>query len=183
MTDTCCWECGQAQSMTAWRLCRLSNFPQLRQAYYKEGPSGVWRPPVINEICCIRERLAELLDDVAVSGPDVLYNGSYTKAWPCFNVVSRQLYHLLQHLQFTLSSSLESLIPGALFSSPMLSLKLPLLVPLLKRIKLQAMLWRCVTAALLVMHLLFWPCMPTWQSTILNHLHNRRLCRSEFNTA
>ncbi len=58
---------------------RISGFPQLRQAYYKEGPSGVWRPPVVNETCCMRARLAELLDEVAVSGPDVLYNGSYTK--------------------------------------------------------------------------------------------------------
>ena len=60
-------------------LFRISGYPQLRQAYYKEGPSGVWRPPEINETCCARAHLADLLDDVALSGPDVLYNGSYTQ--------------------------------------------------------------------------------------------------------
>lgn len=57
----------------------MSAFPQLRQAYYKEEPNGVWRPPEINETCCARPHLADLLDDVATSGPDVLYNGSYTQ--------------------------------------------------------------------------------------------------------
>ncbi|KAK9843023.1 hypothetical protein WJX74_005747 [Apatococcus lobatus] len=59
---------------------KSSGYPQLRQAYYKEGPNGVWRPPQINETCCARAHLADLLDDVATSGPDVLYNGSYTQA-------------------------------------------------------------------------------------------------------
>lgn len=39
----------------------------------------MWNVPDINETCCTRVRLADLLDDVATSGPDVLYNGSYTK--------------------------------------------------------------------------------------------------------
>ena len=66
---------------------RISGFPQLRQAYYKEGPSGVWRPPIVNETCCRRARLAELLDEVAVSGPDVLYNGSLHQGLALFDLL------------------------------------------------------------------------------------------------
>lgn len=46
---------------------------QLRQVLLvKDG--GGWRPPRVNETCCVRPRLASLLDDVALSGPDALYS-------------------------------------------------------------------------------------------------------------
>ncbi len=36
-----------------------------------------WRAPQVNETCCRRPQLAQLLRDVARDGPDVLYSGKY----------------------------------------------------------------------------------------------------------
>lgn len=74
----------------------LTAIPGMRDAFYLQSPGG-WRPPKINETCCVRPALAALLADgattrltaqltvdtivpaVASSGVDVLYNGNYTQ--------------------------------------------------------------------------------------------------------
>lgn len=40
-----------------------------------------WRAPRINETCCQRPKLAELLEDVAQNGPDVLYKGKWAQVY------------------------------------------------------------------------------------------------------
>ena len=55
-----------------WCRCRLLKYPGLREVFYKaEGDR--WRAPNLNETCCARPALADLLDHVSVVGPDAMY--------------------------------------------------------------------------------------------------------------
>lgn len=47
-----------------WLLCRLIQQPGFRDAYYKSNGKGGWRVPAVNETCCVRTNLADLLDAI-----------------------------------------------------------------------------------------------------------------------
>ena len=55
--------------------CSLQDQAGLRDVYLKQDSLG-WRPPSVNETCCVRPQLAVLLDGVALHGPDALYSSS-----------------------------------------------------------------------------------------------------------
>ena len=55
--------------------CSLQDHAGLRDVYLKQD-SPSWRPPTVNETCCVRPQLAVLLDEVALHGPDALYNST-----------------------------------------------------------------------------------------------------------
>ena len=46
----------------------------------KDG--ATWRPPAVNETCCIRPHLADTLQKIAAGGPDVLYTGQAGQVAP-----------------------------------------------------------------------------------------------------
>ena len=46
--------------------------PSFRDAFYKPDGKG-WRAPGVNETCCVRTNLADLLDAIGAQGPDALY--------------------------------------------------------------------------------------------------------------
>ena len=53
----------------------LLQVPELREMFLvQEG--GDWRPPRVNETCCRRPALAEVLRGISERGPDALYSGS-----------------------------------------------------------------------------------------------------------
>ena len=43
---------------------------------------ATWRPPAVNETCCIRPHLADTLQRIAAGGPDVLYTGQPGQVLP-----------------------------------------------------------------------------------------------------
>jgi hypothetical protein len=45
-------------------LCRLMQEPGFRDAFYKSNGKGSWRVPAVNETCCVRTNLADLLDAI-----------------------------------------------------------------------------------------------------------------------
>lgn len=47
--------------------------PGFRGAFYKADGQGGWRAPAVNETCCVRTNLADLLDAIGAQGPDALY--------------------------------------------------------------------------------------------------------------
>ena len=54
-------------------LCRLVQQQNWRDAFYKADGKGGWRAPAVNETCCARTKLADLLDAIGAQGPDALY--------------------------------------------------------------------------------------------------------------
>ncbi|EFN58126.1 hypothetical protein CHLNCDRAFT_141865 [Chlorella variabilis] len=56
----------------------LLQWPAIRDTFLKKD-GGKWRAPRVNETCCKRPKLAELLTAVAEDGPQVLYTGRYAK--------------------------------------------------------------------------------------------------------
>ena len=46
-------------------MLRLLARPDFRGIFYKEDGKGGWRVPSINESCCVRTALADLMDAVA----------------------------------------------------------------------------------------------------------------------
>eukprot|EP00887_Chlorella_sp_A99_P000435 scaffold17.g435.t1 len=58
------------------QTAKLAAWPLLADTFlFREGRR--WRAPHVNETCCRRPQLAQLLRDVAADGPDVLYRGKY----------------------------------------------------------------------------------------------------------
>lgn len=43
---------------------RLVQRPGFRDAFYKSDGKGGWRVPSVNESCCVRSKLADLLDAI-----------------------------------------------------------------------------------------------------------------------
>ena len=61
--------------------CRLRPYPSLYETFMiKDGVT--WRPPAVNETCCIRPHLADTLHKIAADGPDVLYTGQAGQVVP-----------------------------------------------------------------------------------------------------
>lgn len=59
----------------------IGNIQDFKKLFYiqdHKAPGG-WRPPLVNETCCQRPKLAALLKDVAQYGPSVLYDGKYSE--------------------------------------------------------------------------------------------------------
>ena len=54
-------------------LRRLVQQPGFRGVFYKADEEGGWRAPAVNETCCARTNLADLLDAIGAQGPDALY--------------------------------------------------------------------------------------------------------------
>ncbi len=54
-------------------LRRLVQQQGWRDAFYKADGKGGWRAPAVNETCCARINLADLLDAIGAQGPDALY--------------------------------------------------------------------------------------------------------------
>ena len=46
------------------QTCRLVRQPGFTNAFYKSDGKGSWRVPFVNESCCIRTNLADLLDAI-----------------------------------------------------------------------------------------------------------------------
>lgn len=46
------------------RARRLQQVPELRAVFFKADGAGGFRPPAVNETCCVRTALADLLDEV-----------------------------------------------------------------------------------------------------------------------
>lgn len=54
--------------------------PLLRETFFVRGAAGgneVWEPPRVNETCCKRPALANVLRDVSERGPEALYKGTH----------------------------------------------------------------------------------------------------------
>ena len=51
------------------QLAKLATWPAIARTFLKPARGGRWRAPRINETCCARPRLAQLLRDVAAQGP------------------------------------------------------------------------------------------------------------------
>jgi gamma-glutamyltranspeptidase/glutathione hydrolase/leukotriene-C4 hydrolase len=51
----------------------LDRWPDLRAIYKVQRPNGQWRAPALNETCCKRPALADLLQRIAAEGPDAVY--------------------------------------------------------------------------------------------------------------
>lgn len=64
--------------ISALTMANFTDHPQLRDTFLiQDRHKGLWRAPEVNETCCRRPQLAELLRDVAKDGPEVLYRGKY----------------------------------------------------------------------------------------------------------
>ena len=56
----------------------LLQVPELRETFFVRGATGgakEWVPPRVNETCCKRPALADVLRDISERGPDALYKG------------------------------------------------------------------------------------------------------------
>ena len=63
--------------VSALTMANFTDFPLLQHTFMIQVDKVTWRPPAVNETCCKRPQLAQLLRDVAKQGPDVLYRGKY----------------------------------------------------------------------------------------------------------
>jgi gamma-glutamyltranspeptidase / glutathione hydrolase / leukotriene-C4 hydrolase len=64
--------------VSALEMANFTAYPELRDIFLiNDAHTKTWRAPVVNETCCKRPQLAQLLRDVANEGPDVLYQGKY----------------------------------------------------------------------------------------------------------
>ena len=52
------------KAKASWQMCRLVRQPGFTDAFYKSDGKGSWRAPFVNESCCIRTNLADLLDAI-----------------------------------------------------------------------------------------------------------------------
>ncbi|KAL4550318.1 hypothetical protein Ndes2526B_g08473 [Nannochloris sp. 'desiccata'] len=64
--------------VSALEMANFTAQPGLRDIFLiKDVHKNAWRAPQVNETCCRRPQLAQLLRDVAKEGPNVLYKGKY----------------------------------------------------------------------------------------------------------
>jgi len=64
--------------VSALEMANFTAHPELRDVFLiKDVHKNSWRAPKLNETCCRRPQLAQLLRDVAKEGPNVLYKGKY----------------------------------------------------------------------------------------------------------
>ena len=64
--------------ISALSMANFSAYPQLRDTFLiHDKIKGLWRAPEVNETCCRRPQLAQLLYDISRDGPQVLYQGKY----------------------------------------------------------------------------------------------------------
>ena len=64
--------------VSALEMANFTAQPELRDIFMiHDVHTKSWRAPQVNETCCRRPQLAQVLRDVAKEGPDVLYTGKY----------------------------------------------------------------------------------------------------------
>ena len=73
-----CGRAGQPLIPSVCALaCRLLAAPGFMEAFFKPNATGGWRVPAVNETCCVRPALAELLDEVGAQArcnPNTLHD-------------------------------------------------------------------------------------------------------------